>query len=55
MAGLLSCRSNIVCISDEAHRTQNGVGAKLKKTNKGVFTTYGFGYYLRTSFPKEAR
>ena len=49
--GLLSERSNIVCISDEAHRTQTGVGAKLKKTDKGVFTTYGFGHYLRTSFP----
>lgn len=49
--GLLSERSNIICISDEAHRTQTGVGAKLKKTNKGVFTTYGFGHYLRTSFP----
>ena len=49
--GLLSDRSNIICISDEAHRTQTGVGAKLKKTDKGVFTTYGFGHYLRTSFP----
>ena len=49
--GLLSERSNIVCISDEAHRTQTGVGAKLKKTDKGVFTTYGFAKYLRDSFP----
>ena len=49
--GLLSKRSNIICISDEAHRTQTSIGAKLKKTDKGVFTTYGFGYYLRTSFP----
>ena len=49
--GLLSERSNIICISDEAHRTQTGVGSKLKKTDKGVFTTYGFAYYLRTSFP----
>lgn len=31
--------------------TQTGVGSKLKKTDKGVFTTYGFAYYLRTSFP----
>ena len=36
---------------DEAHRTQTGVGAKLKKTDKGVFTTYGFAKYLRDSFP----
>ena len=49
--GLLSERSNIICISDEAHRTQTNTGAKLKKTDKGVFTTYGFGHYLRTSFP----
>ena len=49
--GLLSKRNNIICISDEAHRTQTSIGAKLKKTDKGVFTTYGFGYYLRTSFP----
>lgn len=49
--GLLSKRSNIICISDEAHRTQTSTGAKLKKTDKGVFTTYGFGHYLRTSFP----
>lgn len=49
--GLLSDRGNIICISDEAHRTQTGVGAKLKKTDKGVFTTYGFAKYLRDSFP----
>lgn len=49
--GLLSDRNNIICISDEAHRTQTGVGAKLKKTEEGVFTTYGFGHHLRTSFP----
>jgi type I restriction enzyme R subunit len=49
--GLLSERSNIICISDEAHRTQAGVSAKLKKTDKGVFTTYGFAKHLRDSFP----
>lgn len=49
--GLLSNRSNIICISDEAHRTQTSIGSKLKKTDKGVFTTYGFGHYLRASFP----
>ena len=38
--GLLSNRNNIICISDEAHRT-----------DEGVFTTYGFAYYLRESFP----
>ena len=49
--GLLSDRNNIICISDEAHRTQAGIGEKLKKTDKGVFTTYGFAKYLRDSFP----
>ncbi len=49
--GLLSNRSNIICISDEAHRTQTGVGAKLKMTSEGVYTTYGFAHYLRESFP----
>ena len=49
--GLLSNRSNIICISDEAHRSNAGVVAKLKRTDKGVFTTYGFAYYLRESFP----
>lgn len=28
--GLLSERSNIICISDEAHRTQNNTGSKLR-------------------------
>lgn len=49
--GLLSNRNNIICISDEAHRTQTGVGSKLKKTDEGVFTTFGFAKYLRDSFP----
>ena len=49
--GLLSNRTNIICISDEAHRTQTGIGSKLKKTDKGVFTSYGFAKYLRDSFP----
>ncbi len=49
--GLLSERNNIVCISDEAHRTQIGVGSKLKTTDKGVFTRFGFAKYLRDSFP----
>lgn len=49
--GLLSSRNNIICISDEAHRSQANVGPKLKKTDKGVFTTFGFAKYLRDSFP----
>ena len=49
--GLLSDRTNIICISDEAHRTQTSIGSKLKKTEQGVFTSYGFAHYLRSSFP----
>lgn len=49
--GQLSDRNNIICISDEAHRSQTNTGAKLKKTDEGVFTTYGFAKYLRDSFP----
>lgn len=49
--GLLSDRRNIICISDEAHRTQTNTAPKLKKTDKGVYTTYGFAKYLRDSFP----
>ena len=49
--GELSTRNNIICISDEAHRTQTNVGSKLKFTDKGVKETYGFAYYLRESFP----
>lgn len=49
--GLLSDRCNIVCISDEAHRTQAGVGSSLKVTDEGTFTRYGFAKYLRDGFP----
>lgn len=49
--GLLSDRNNIVCISDEAHRTQTGVVGKLKKTEDGIYTSFGFAKYLRDSFP----
>ena len=49
--GLLSERSNIVCMSDEAHRTQTGVGSKLIMNEKGAFTRYGFAKYLRDAFP----
>ena len=50
--GLLSDRANIICISDEAHRSQTGLGLKTTVTNKGVKRHYGFAKYLRDSFPK---
>lgn len=49
--GLISKRNNIICLCDEAHRTQTNTGAKLKITNGGIDTTYGFAKYLRDSFP----
>jgi len=49
--GLLSERNNIICISDEAHRTQTNDGSKLKITDEGVKKSFGFAKYLRDSFP----
>lgn len=49
--GLLSNRTNVICFSDEAHRTQTNINSKLKYTDEGIFTTYGFAHYLRASFP----
>lgn len=49
--GLLSDRTNIICISDEAHRTQINTGSKLKQTEHGIYTSFGFAKYLRDSFP----
>lgn len=49
--GLLSERANIICISDEAHRSQAGLGQKTTITDTGVRRHYGFAKYLRDSFP----
>ena len=49
--GLLSNRANIVCISDEAHRSQTSLGQKTTVTEKGVRHHYGFAKYLRDSLP----
>lgn len=57
--GLLSNRSNIICFSDEAHRSQTNLGSTLKitkedkdgKTKLGAFITYGFAKYLRDALP----
>lgn len=48
---LLSDRPNIICISDEAHRTQTNTEQTLKVTKKGVEKKYGFAKYLHDSFP----
>ncbi len=49
--GLLSERNNVICISDEAHRTQTNKSAKQVKTEEGFELRYGFSKYLRDSFP----
>ena len=48
---LLSNRANIICISDEAHRTQTNLEEKLAITEAGVKRSYGFAKYLRDSLP----
>ena len=49
---LLSLRSNIICISDEAHRSQNNLEEKVVvDDDKGVVHKYGFAKYLHDSLP----
>ncbi len=48
---LLSNRANIICISDEAHRTQTSLEEKVEITDKGVKRSFGFAKYLRDSLP----
>lgn len=48
---LLTDRSNVICISDEAHRSQINLDQKVKVTDKGVERSYGFAKYLHDSLP----
>lgn len=48
---LLSDRTNVICISDEAHRSQVNLDQKIKVTEKGVTKTFGFAKYLHDSLP----
>jgi type I restriction enzyme R subunit len=48
---LLTDRSNVICISDEAHRSQINLDQKIKVTADGVKKTYGFAKYLHDSLP----
>ena len=48
---LLTDRTNVICISDEAHRSQINLDQKLKITDKGVEVKYGFAKYLHDSLP----
>jgi type I restriction enzyme R subunit len=48
---LLTERTNVICISDEAHRSQTNLDQKVTVTEKGVKKTYGFAKYLHDSLP----
>lgn len=48
---LLTDRCNVICISDEAHRSQINLNQKVKITDKGVEKKYGFAKYLHDSLP----
>jgi len=48
---LLTERYNVICISDEAHRSQVNLDQKLKMTKEKVTRTYGFAKYLHDSLP----
>jgi type I restriction enzyme, R subunit len=49
---LLTDRSNVICISDEAHRSQTNLDQKISYSEKeGVRKTYGFAKYLHDSLP----
>ena len=50
--GELSTRSNIICISDEAHRTQNNLDMKLVLKSDEVLKRYGFAKFLHTALPQ---
>ncbi|MCP4404635.1 MAG: type I restriction endonuclease subunit R [bacterium] len=48
---LLTERRNVICISDEAHRSQVNLDQKVKITQDGVKRTFGFAKYLHDSLP----
>ncbi len=48
---LLSERANIICISDEAHRSQTNLSQRLNVSEEGVKRSYGFAKYLHDSLP----
>ena len=50
--GQLSNRQNIICISDEAHRTSNNLDMKLVIKSDEVLKRYGFARFLHTALPQ---
>ena len=47
----LTDRANVICISDEAHRSQVNLDQKVRVRAEGVERTYGFAKYLHDSLP----
>lgn len=48
---LLTDRSNVICISDEAHRSQVNLDQKIRVTQYGVKKSFGFAKHLHDSLP----
>jgi type I restriction enzyme, R subunit len=48
---LLTERTNVICISDEAHRSQINLDQKIKITKEGVEKSFGFAKHLHDSLP----
>lgn len=48
---LLTDRTNVICISDEAHRSQINLDQTIKVNKDGVTRSYGFAKYLHDSLP----
>ncbi len=48
---LLTERTNVICISDEAHRSQINLDQNVRVTANGVTKSYGFAKYLHDSLP----
>ncbi|TXE07585.1 type I restriction endonuclease subunit R [Algoriphagus aquimarinus] len=48
---LLTDRSNVICISDEAHRSQTNLDQKVRITEQGVKKSFGFAKHLHDSLP----
>ncbi len=48
---LLTDRTNVICISDEAHRSQTNLDQKIRITEKGVKKSFGFAKHLHDSLP----
>lgn len=50
--GELSTRQNIICISDEAHRTSNNLDMRVVVKADEVLKRYGFAKFLHTALPQ---